>query len=171
MSTSELTDMFVLLKLKINTTNESFKEVKHLIEFIDKSIEEQRLKLDKQRSELDDHKTKLDKLKKLFLNYSIEKHRDGDRIDYFDPSSILTSDQKQELNSLCNFSQNTRWVLIYRASNDGFGAKSFHAKCDGVPKTLTIVKTTNSYIFGGYANEPWDQTGEYISDKNAFIFR
>ncbi len=176
MSTSDLNDMFVLLKVKINTTNESFKEVKHLIEFIDQAIEEQRTKLDKQRSELDEHKAKLEKLKQHFLNYSIEASNTppvdpDERIDSFDPSSILTSDQKRELNLLCNFATNTRWRLVYRASVDGFAAKNFHEKCDGVPMTLSIVKTTNSFIFGGYASEPWDQTGEYICDKNAFIFR
>lgn len=173
-STSDLTDLFVLLKLKITTTNESFKEVKQLIEFIDTAIDDQRSQLDKQRTELDDHKTKLDKLKKLFLNYSIESTpRANDEptcIDCFDPSSIITSDQKKELNLLCNFSPTTRWVLAYRATKDGFAAKRFHEKCDGVPKTLTIVKTSNSYIFGGYAQEPWDQSGEYIYDKNAFVF-
>jgi len=168
--------MFVLLKVKINTTNESFKEVKHLIEFIDQAIEEQRTKIDKQRIELDEHKVKLDRLKKHFLNYSIEavstpKLDPNERLDFFDPSSILTSDQKRELNLLCNFATNTRWRLLYRASIDGFAAKSFHEKCDGIPMTLSIIKTTNSYVFGGYASEPWNQSGEYINDKNAFIFR
>lgn len=173
-SPSDLTDMFVLLKMKISTTNESFKEVKQLIEFIDTAIDDQKTKLDKQRTELDDHKKKLDKLKKLFLNYTIET-RIGEcgqvKIDYFDPSAILTSDQKKELNQLCNFSPKTRWALVYRASRDGFGARAFHDRCDGVPKTLTVIKTVNANIFGGFTLQPWDQTGEYISDKNAFIFR
>lgn len=172
-STSDLTDMFVLLKMKISTTNESFKEVKQLIEFIDTAIDDQKTKLDKQRTELDEHKKKLDKLKKLFLNYTIETRigdSDNGKIDYFDPSSILTSDQKKELNQLCNFSPKTRWTLVYRASRDGFGARAFHERCDGVPKTLTIVKTVNANIFGGFTLQPWNQTGEYISDKNAFIF-
>lgn len=168
---NDLTDMFILLKTKISTTNESFKEVKQLIERIDTTIDEQRLALDKQRIELDDHKAKLDKLKKLFLNYSIETRLENVRIDNFDPSAILTSDQKKELNILCNFSVDTRWVLVYRASKHGFSAQNFHENCDGIPKTLTIVKTVNNYIFGGYTQEAWNQSGDYIYDKDAFIFR
>ena len=173
-STSDLTDMFILLKMKIAATNESFKEVKQLIEFIDTAIEDEKTKLDKQRTELDDHKKKLDKLKKLFLNYTIETRVGGEplpRIDYFDPSSILTSDQKKELLQLCNLSPKARWSLIYRATRDGFSARNFHEKCDGVSNTLTIVKAINLNIFGGFTTQPWDQSGEYISDKNAFIFR
>lgn len=166
----DLTDMFILLKTKINTTNESFKEVKQLIEHIDTTIDKQRSELDKQRIELDDHKKKLDKLKKLFLNYSIETRIDNVKIDNFDPSAILTSDQKKELNILCDFSVDTRWVLIYRASKNGFSAKNFHESCDGIPKTLTVVKTVNNYVFGGYTNEAWNQSGDYIYDKDAFIF-
>jgi hypothetical protein len=39
------------------------------------------------------------------------------------------SEQKQLL-SLCEFSSNQKWNLIYRASQDGFEAFSFHTKCD-----------------------------------------
>lgn len=166
---SELTDMFNLLKVKINVTNENFKEVKCIIESIDAAIDEHRNKLDQQRTELDDHKKKLEKLKKLFLNYSIESRIDT-KIDNFDPSSILTSDQKCELNRLCCFPSKTKWKLIYRATLDGFSAKSFHSNCDGIPKTLTIIKSSNSYIFGGYTSEAWCQSGEYIYDSDAFIF-
>ena len=39
--------------------------------------------------------------------------------------------------------------LIYRASRDGFGADEFHSKCDGKRDTLSIIQTTNGYVFGG----------------------
>jgi hypothetical protein len=32
--------------------------------------------------------------------------------------------------------------LLYRGSRDGYGADDFHAKCDGAPATVTLVKST-----------------------------
>ena len=38
---------------------------------------------------------------------------------------------------------------MYQASKDGFDAKDFHSKCDGIPNTLTIFKASgSSFIFG-----------------------
>jgi len=67
---------------------------------------------------------------------------------------------------------NNNWNLIYRGTRDGFGAKDFHRECDGVAKTVTIVKTTNGNIFGGYTDLSWSsptKITDYI-DNNAFIF-
>ena len=58
----------------------------------------------------------------------------------------------------------------YQASVDGFSAKNFHDYCDGLKHTLTIVKTTRGYIFGGYTDEAWNSHNEYVKDPNAFIF-
>ena len=46
--------------------------------------------------------------------------------------------------------QTKTFYLIYQATSDGFQASNFHAKADGIANTLTIVKTTNENIFGGY---------------------
>jgi hypothetical protein len=58
--------------------------------------------------------------------------------------------------------------LKYRASRDGFSAKNFHSKCDGIPNTLTIIKSTNGNIFGGYAEEAWT-SGTNVTDQISFI--
>ena len=65
-----------------------------------------------------------------------------------------------------------KWTLIYRGTRDGFGAEDFHRECDGVAKTVTIVKTTNGNIFGGYTDLPWSSPTTYIVhiDNNAFTF-
>ena len=61
-------------------------------------------------------------------------------------SNILSNEKFEELTELCNLSSK-KWYLVYRATTNGFGAKDFHLKCDNIPKTLTIIKTTNSCIF------------------------
>ena len=38
------------------------------------------------------------------------------------------------------------WVLLYRASRDGFEAKRFHAACDEKGATLVLVKVQDSLI-------------------------
>lgn len=61
--------------------------------------------------------------------------------------------------------------LLYRATRDGFEASSFHARCDNRKPTLTIIKTTNGDIFGGYAEVSWRSIESYGGhDKNAFLF-
>lgn len=85
-------------------------------------------------------------------------------------SNILSSEQAKELMKICNFAEDQKWFLIYRGSRDGFGAQDFHSKCDGVAKTLTVIKTANGNIFGGYTETSWSQTGTYKSDPNSFIF-
>jgi hypothetical protein len=76
-----------------------------------------------------------------------------------------------EFIDLCEFSTNDKWSMLYRATRDGFGAKDFHSKCDGHPKTLTILKAKQSeFIFGGFTSVDWDSTSQWKSDANAFIF-
>ena len=67
------------------------------------------------------------------------------------------------------------WALLYRASRDGFRAYDFHSRCDGFESTLTIVKSKNGNIFGGYTTIQWksidyDEDNGYEYDNSAFIF-
>ena len=85
-------------------------------------------------------------------------------------SAILCSDQsKYDLVALCTLSRR-EFTLLYRASRDGFEASDFHARCDHKPSTLTLIKTADGYIFGGYTAAAWDSTGEHKADPAAFIF-
>ncbi len=89
------------------------------------------------------------------------------------PSSTILARFKdvQDLFRLCEFQTEANWRLVYRASADGFSAKSFHQKCDGVKQTLTVIKTAGTnYIFGGYTAAAWSQNEGRIYDSSAFIF-
>jgi hypothetical protein len=61
--------------------------------------------------------------------------------------------------------------LLYRGSRDGFGAADFHAKCDDKGATVTIVKSTEGYIFGGYSDQSW-KSNDYCwkYSPRAFLF-
>ena len=60
--------------------------------------------------------------------------------------------------------------LLYRASRDGWRATDFHSKCDNKGATVTVIKSTGGYVFGGYADLPWASSGQWLSSSNAFIF-
>jgi hypothetical protein len=87
-------------------------------------------------------------------------------------SSTLLSGRNQvkDLVSLCEFPVDQKWNLIYRASQDGFEAAKFHTNCDNKPNTLTVIKSTNGNVFGGYTEKTWNHALNYKADPNSFIF-
>ena len=62
------------------------------------------------------------------------------------------------------------YKLLFRASRDGFEAKDFHKKCDGVSNTLILIKTKSGKRFGGFTEAEWDTYSEYKNGKKGFIF-
>ena len=68
------------------------------------------------------------------------------------------------------FSKEQKWKLIYSGSKHGFKSPDFHSRCDSVKNTVTIIKTTDDYVFGGYTDEAWSSTGGSKKDVNAFLF-
>lgn len=63
--------------------------------------------------------------------------------------------------------------LVYTQHNTinyNFRMAKFHSLCDGKSSTLSIVKATTGYIFGGYASLPWKSSGGHKKDKTAFIY-
>ncbi len=61
-------------------------------------------------------------------------------------------------------------ILLYRATVDGFTSQAFHSKCDGKENTITIIKTDENSVFGGYASSAWNSSSKSIKDSNAFLF-
>ncbi|XP_022784375.1 BTB/POZ domain-containing protein KCTD21-like isoform X2 [Stylophora pistillata] len=59
--------------------------------------------------------------------------------------------------------------LLFRASQDGFRAKTFHSKCDSKGPTPTIVQS-GDYVFGGFTEESWSSQGGYATCTEAFLF-
>ena len=89
---------------------------------------------------------------------------------FFSDSSILNKKQSLDLINLCEFSTNDKWKLLYRGSLHGFASADFHGKCDSIKRTLTIVESTRSNIFGGVTYATWDGANVWKLDLNAFLF-
>ena len=94
-------------------------------------------------------------------------------------SSILTNELSIQLLDLINYPSNLNLSLIYQATRDGFRASDFHSKCDGFLNTLTVIKSSNGNIFGGFATVDWGQpqstnyyyySSYFKNDSNAFLF-
>ena len=60
--------------------------------------------------------------------------------------------------------------LLYRASVDGFEARSFHSKCNDKVNTITIIKSNLNHVFGGFTSAAWSSRNTYSADETAFIF-
>jgi hypothetical protein len=87
----------------------------------------------------------------------------------FRDGTLLSEDQQKKLSE---FYGNTKqkWELIYKASRDGFHANVFHNRCDNKGPTMTIIRSNNNYLFGGYTSVAWTSINRYNNDPNAFLF-
>jgi hypothetical protein len=88
----------------------------------------------------------------------------------FADSCIFMPDETADFLELCELSpkfNDSKWVLVYRGSEHGFKASTFHYRCDGIESTMTIVKAkrnhavAHSSIFGGFTSVAWDSSGQY----------
>ena len=83
-------------------------------------------------------------------------------------STILNCSGINQLKELCKL--NSNWKLLYRESENGFMISEFYAKCKEHSPTLTIIKATKNYVFGGYTKANWTCDGREVRDESAFIF-
>ncbi len=74
----------------------------------------------------------------------------------------------------------SKTTKVYRGSEDGFSTSLFHKLCDGIAPSLTIIKSEDGRVFGGFTTVPWGlvtggkngqtQAAAYKKDSDAFIF-
>ncbi len=62
-------------------------------------------------------------------------------------------------------------VNRYRGSTDGFTRKAFHDKVDKVVKrSISLFKTKNGMLIGGYTGSQWASAGGRTTDSTAMLF-
>ena len=62
-------------------------------------------------------------------------------------------------------------ISLFNTSVDGFGLATLNAKIKNQGATLTIIKTTQNAICGGYTSKMWTGGGSgYCEDCDAFVF-
>jgi hypothetical protein len=96
------------------------------------------------------------------------------------PDFALESQPRRDIDSLIistipsifNDFGNQSYQLLYRGSRDGFDCANEHAKVDGHSNTITLVETTEGFIFGGYTPCQWDSSDTWKADEShrSFLF-
>ena len=77
---------------------------------------------------------------------------------------------QEERSLLANMTESSKGHLLYRGTRDGFTSDAFHAKCDGIENTVTIIKSNLDHVFGGFTSAKWNLNSLFISDSKAFLF-
>jgi hypothetical protein len=77
-----------------------------------------------------------------------------------------------ELPDIFSVFGNRRLRPLYRGSRDGFRAGDFHGRCDGRPNTVTLIRSANDCVFGGYTPLMWNSRNDYAPDPSlkSFVF-
>jgi len=88
-----------------------------------------------------------------------------------DSAILQTPHDTRSLILLTGF-ESKSFSLLWRGSRDGFGASTFHSRCDKKGNTLTLIKNTHGYVFGGYTAVPWSSPSSVTAyaDTTAFLF-
>ena len=63
-----------------------------------------------------------------------------------------------------------KFIQRFNASKDGDSAKKFHEKCDNIGPNISIVKTKDNLIFGGFTVNNWSPQDMVKKDDLAFLF-
>ena len=71
---------------------------------------------------------------------------------------------------LVEYNAKAKASRVYRGSQHGFAAASFHSQCDNKGATITIIKTNSNRIFGGFTKENWIHSAGWKNDPSAFLF-
>jgi hypothetical protein len=85
--------------------------------------------------------------------------------------TLLSIEQQIKLNEFYGKEGQT-WVLIYKATRDGFFSADFHRCCDSQGPTITVIQSADGgYLFGGYTSASWHSVQAYVCDNNGpFLF-
>lgn len=82
----------------------------------------------------------------------------------FDHLIFLYPDRKFSISLIFTSYENNQ-----RSTVDS-SAEAFHKACDGKGPTLTLVKDTKGFIFGGFTNVEWGSTVKFEPDDDGFLF-
>ena len=61
-------------------------------------------------------------------------------------------------------SKSTKGNILYRVTRDRFTSQAFHANCDGIENTISIIKNNLNYMFGGFVSSAWNSSDTWIND-------
>jgi len=156
----------IQIKEKNNIIQKYELQMKEINDKNNNIINDYKNKIKEINNETNDLKSTISKMKKekleLIENFGIK--------DLFEDSKIILDIKskiflKYCLNKIHNFKTN----LIYSAKIHGDTIEAFNSKCNGMANTLTIVKTNNDKIIGGFFKKALSVKDDYY-DPDCFLF-
>jgi hypothetical protein len=88
----------------------------------------------------------------------------------FEPARFTSRLVKEEhILSLLGCSAAT-WSACYVKIRDEGNHRTWHELCDNKGPTLTIIQSSDNWVFGGYTSLNWDMQSGYGEDTKAFLF-
>ena len=108
----------------------------------------------------------LTQFKDVFFGSPKAKQRGG-KIE----SNSISAEDHHQIISWLGMGATTKLERLYCASNDGWDSADFHSKCDNKGPTVTVIKCTDGYVFGGFTSAPWTSENTcHVACADAFIF-
>ncbi|XP_073331980.1 interferon-induced protein 44-like isoform X2 [Pagrus major] len=77
---------------------------------------------------------------------------------------------KSQQRTICSQLGRVKLQLLYKASIHGFTGAAFHQRCDTRSPTVSVGYNVSGFVFGGYTKQPFNQSGGYTYDDQAFLF-
>ena len=87
----------------------------------------------------------------------------------FKESKIIIENEDKEFLKYCLSKEKMKTKLLYSARIDGDYIDAFNKKCDGKDNTLSIIKTDNGKIIGGFFKKKLSVKDDYY-DPDCFLF-
>ena len=108
------------------------------------------------------------------LIYSYENQNLNNQKNFIFESKIIPNvkDFKFIYDEICKQLKKKKIKLIQRFNvlKDGDSAKVFHEKCDSIGPNISIIKTSENLIFGGFTVNNWSPQTTIKKDDSAFLF-
>ena len=147
---------------ELNLTQKE-KDLNSRVDCLESIIAEQNKKINK----INTLEERIKKLEDIINKYEEEKKEKEKLNSLFKGTQILNDESKKMLLSWLP-RKPIKLTLLMNSNIDGDSTTTFMNKVNGKCPTLSVIKTTNGYIFGGYTTQLWKQ-GE-VKDENAFVF-
>ena len=154
----------ISIKKKQLSTNETIEKLTVIVENLIKDID----KMKKENIEMKEEINQLKEFKK-----KIEEEKEKEKYTLKNSSIIKDIENVKMISNWINPNININYTQIYKATKDGGTGYNFHRCCDNQKPTLTLIESTNGYIFGGYISISWEGPSSWTpkgNDDSAFLF-
>ena len=142
------------------TYEKKLENIEYLVTELSKKInvqlEEKNKRIEELENELKEKNKIIEENNKILLKYQHSK--------------IIDVEQFKMISDWINPNNNYEFNLIYDSERDGDSISTMHKLIDGKGATLFLIKSDNNYIFGGYAQDNWNANGNWLNNKDNFIF-